>query len=371
MVALIYLGGGWYFSGEIHSRALDGAARRASTDFDPDLTVEAIGGGTVTLAPIDEAPDALAIEGVWGLRWEDGYAQVGRIIDSTGDRVQRELTGLEGELPPIGAEAEMDTRAFPDPAAAGLDVEDVLIAGPLGEYPAWFVDAERPTWVIAVHGNSMSRLDTVRVLPALRDAGHPSLTISIRNDPGAPEDPSGLLRFGLTEWRDLEAAVSHALDAGSQGVILLGYSMGGGVIGAFLERSALAAEVRAVVLDAPMLNFSETVDDNATRERVPLIGTPLPPGLIGVAKFLADVRYDVQWDELDYLDRTDVYDMPILVSHGTEDDTVPIGTSEELKRLVPSVELITCPGAGHIQCWNLDPNAYEARVTTFLEQAIP
>jgi pimeloyl-ACP methyl ester carboxylesterase len=370
LVALVYLGGGWYFSGEIQSRALDGAARRASTLFDPDLTVKAIGGGTVTLAPIEEPPNGLATEGVWGLRWEVGYGQVGRIVDRAGDRVERELTLLDGELPAVGAEAELDTRSYPDPETAGLAVEDVRVEGPLGEYPAWFVDAEGPTWVVAVHGNSMSRLDVVRVLPTLRDAEYPSLTISIRNDPGAPEDPSGLLRFGLTEWRDLEAAVRHALAAGSEGVVLLGYSMGGGVIGAFLERSPLADEVRAVVLDAPMLNFSETVDDNATRERVPLIGTPLPPGLISVAKFLADLRYDVRWSELDYLDQPEVYDMPVLVFHGTEDDTVPVGTSDELKRLVPAVRLIRCEGADHTQCWNLDPQAYQTQVTTFLDEAI-
>jgi hypothetical protein len=124
----------------------------------------------------------------------------------------------------------------------------------------------------------MSWIDNVRVLPALRNAGYPTLTITYRNDAGVPEDPSGLLRYGLTEWKDLEAGVEYAIDQGSAGVVLMGLSMGGGVIAAFLERSDLASEVRALVLDAPMLDFSQTIDDNASRERLPVIGTPFLPG---------------------------------------------------------------------------------------------
>ena len=53
--------------------------------------------------------------------------------------------------------------------------------------------------------------------------------------------------------------------------------MGGGVIAAFLERSDLAGEVRACVLDAPMLDFSQTINDNASRERLPSSGLPFLP----------------------------------------------------------------------------------------------
>ena len=121
-----------------------------------------------------------------------------------------------------------------------------------------------------------------------------------RNDTGAPEDPSGKLRYGLTEWRDLEAAVQYALDSGATDVVLAGYSMGGGVIMAFLQRSKLRDDVRAVILDAPMLDFSATVDDNASREEdVP--GVPLPSSLTAVAKQIAAWRFGVEWDQLNYL----------------------------------------------------------------------
>jgi pimeloyl-ACP methyl ester carboxylesterase len=205
--------------------------------------------------------------------------------------------------------------------------------------------------------------------PPFENAGYPTLTITYRNDAGAPEDPSGLLRYGLTEWKNLEAAVEYAIERGSAGVVLMGVSMGAGVIAAFLQRSDLAEEVRALVLDAPMLDFSQTIDDNASRERLPVIGTPLPPGLTAMAKMIARVRWGIEWSDLDYLDDPSIFSMPILVFHGTRDETVPIATSDELKRLVPETQLVRCPGAGHIECWNLDQQAYESKMISFLDDA--
>ena len=85
----------------------------------------------------------------------------------------------------------------------------------------------KDTWAIVVHGNSLSAADGLRMVPILTGAGYPTLVATYRNDPGAPEDPSGKLRYGLTEWEDLEAMVRYALDEGSDGVVLDGYSMGG------------------------------------------------------------------------------------------------------------------------------------------------
>jgi hypothetical protein len=379
LIAVFYAGGGWFFSNVLDERALDGASRRASTEPAYDLEVARVGDGTIDLLAQGDPPDALAKDGLFGLRWAGGYGQVGAVravgtpVPDGASGVQREFTLLDGEMPEPGAPAELDVRAFPtDPADAGLGFDDVIVPGPLGDLPAWFVEGEDPgTWAIVVHGNSMSRLDCLRVLPILADAGLPTLTATYRNDAGAPEDPSGKLRYGLTEWEDLEAAVAYALGRGAEEVVLVGFSMGGGVVAAFLQRSDLASSVRAVILDAPMLNFSATVDDNASRETLPLVGIPVPPSLTAVAKWMAGWRFDVAWGDLDYLADADAFDVPFLVVHGTEDTTVPIATSEEFERLRPDiVALVRCRGAEHIECWNLDPERYAERVLRFLRQTV-
>lgn len=372
-LVVFHLGGGWYFSNVIHDRALSGEQRRASTDFDPDLEVAAITEDTIVLRPTQgEGPRSLDLDGEFGLRWDDGYGRVGDVLEANDGGVARSFGVMTGETPTTGDLAQLDARAYPDidqlPLPEGY--EEVAIEGPLGTYPAWFVSGTDDTWVIVVHGNSMSRLDNVRFLPALETAGYPTLTITHRNDAGAPEDPSGLLRYGLTEWEDLEAAVRYALDQGVADVALFGDSMGGGVIAAFLQRSELAPYVDAVVFDAPMLDFSATVDDNASRE--PLVGPiTVPPTLTWSAKRIADLRFDVNWDALDYMDDPSIFDLPILVYHGVEDRTIPIATSEALAALQPdTVELIACPGADHIECWNVDPEGMETGIVGFLDRTI-
>ena len=181
--------------------------------------------------------------------------------------------------------------------------------------------------------------------------------------------PSGFLRYGETEWADLEAAVAYAVGHGSDGVVLFGDSMGGGIIESFLLRSEHAEDVRAVVLDAPMLNFSRTVDDNAARE--PLVGPlTVPASLTWAAKTITSFRYDVEWSALNYLgDGLDA--APTLIVHGDHDLTVPIGTSRDAAARHPgTVTLVECPGADHIECWNLDPKKMQRLVTDFLAGAL-
>lgn len=374
LVALFYLGGGWYFSNLLDERALDAAAIRVATEeLEPNVEVVALSdadgvAASITLRPlIDDL--GVAAEGVQGLRWADGYGRTEPTETPDGETLDRRFALIQGDLPLPGTAAELDVRAFPmDPAESGLGIRSLTVPGRLGDYPAWLGAADGPTWAIVVHGNSLSPADGLRMVPILTEAGLPTLVATYRNDPGAPEDPSGKLRYGLTEWQDLEAMVRYALGQGSDGVVLDGYSMGGGVVMAFLQRSSLAGDVRAVILDAPMLDFSTTVDDNASREALPVLGLPLPQSLTSVAKWMADLRFDVDWPQLDYLADTSRYDVPFLVFHGTDDTTVPIGTSRTFASLLPElVDLIECEGAEHIGCWNLDPEGYGASVQAFVE----
>ena len=375
LVALFYLGGGFYFSNVLDERALDGAAMRAATEtLEPNVEVielsDAAGlEATITLRPLEDDL-GVATEGVQGLRWADGYGRLQPVGAVDGETLERGFALVNGDLPLPGTPAELDVRAYPmAPADSGLGLQAVTVPGPLGDYPAWLGPADGQTWAIVVHGNSLSPADGLRMVPILTEAGFPTLVTTYRNDPGAPQDPSGKLRYGLTEWQDLEAMVRYALEQGSDGVVLDGYSMGGGIVMAFLQRSELVGEVRSVILDAPMLDFSTTVDDNASRETLPVLGLPLPQSLTSVAKWMADLRFEVHWPQLDYLADASRYDVRFLVFHGTDDTTVPIGTSREFADLLPEqVDLLECDGAEHIGCWNLDPETYAAAVRAFLNQ---
>jgi pimeloyl-ACP methyl ester carboxylesterase len=193
----------------------------------------------------------------------------------------------------------------------------------------------------------------------------PVLDIAYRNDAGAPLDPSHRYGYGATEWRDLEAAVQYARDHGAEHVVLFGSSMGGSIVASFLEHSPSASAVRGVVLDAPALDFRATVDYGATKRSLPL-GLPIPGVLTSVAEWIAGWRYDVDWAAEDYVPG-DWLHVPALVFHGTEDDTVPLSTTDAFSAAHPAlVQAVRVTGAGHVESWNVDPAAYSARESAFL-----
>ncbi len=193
------------------------------------------------------------------------------------------------------------------------------------------------------------------------------LSIHYRNDDGQPSDPSGWYRYGLTEWRDLEGAISYAIDHGADRVVLVGLSSGAGVALSFMYQSPLAERVVGLVFDTPNIDLSRTVDYGAEQRSIPGTGIPIPRALTALTKVIVSVRYDVDWDALDYTDDIDLIEVPLLVFHGTADPTVPVDVSERLAAARPDiVTLHLVEGADHVQSWNVDPDAYARVVREFL-----
>ncbi len=364
VLVLFHLAGGWYFSGVIYSSALE--PDPSTTDF--DIPVVAIGTESITLSTA-EGPDELLVPGVWGLEWASGYGQLTELIATGEDTVEWRLELVTGSRPVAGDLAQHDGKAYPgDPMVAfRFAFTDVTYPSSLGENPAWFIDGDQTTWVVLVHGIGLTRRDVLRPLKAIVGNGYPALVISYRNHPEAPADPSGRLQYGLTEWEDLEAAVQYALAEGASDVVLLGYSMGGGIVTNFLYESPLADRVRGVILDAPMLDLGAAVDHGAASRSLPLVGLPIPGTLTATAKWMAGIRYDVEWGRLDYLERAEEVNVPVLLFHGLEDDIVPVATSNALAELVPGLATYhTVENAKHLESWNLNPGEYDRLLTGFL-----
>jgi pimeloyl-ACP methyl ester carboxylesterase len=289
---------------------------------------------------------------------------VGAILRIDDEQVMREFSVIQG-APEIGELARLDSFAFPeDPQEAhGIGFREVTITSELGGFPAWFVEGSGKAWVLFVHGRGASRREALRMLPTVADLGFPSLAITYRNDVEAPASPDGFYRFGKTEWEDLEAAADYALQHGAKELVLVGYSMGGGIVTNFLYESPLAERVRAVILDAPLLDFGAAVDWGVRNVVVPGI-------VITTGKIIAESRFDLDFDELNYLKRADELTVPILLFHGDDDPTAPVTTSDALAEARPDiVTYVRVADAGHVRSWNAGPAAYEALVRDFLEQA--
>ncbi len=362
-----------YLAGRIQS---DGLAVKPYP-VERNLTLSPSDGDTVSIRSSDAHESRmLRAPSTFGLEWEGGYGRVsGPVVSQTEGRVVRRLEVVTGKPPADGTRAELDLVAFPDDPkfALGPDVSEVTYTSPRGRFPAWFVRGNGPdqkTWAILVHGKGGSRMEMFRMTRATRAAGMPSLDITYRNDEGGPLDPSGYYGYGLTEWRDLEGAVAYATAHGAERVVFGADSMGGGIVASYLRHQAegetgsktRGPEVVGLVLDAPMLDFGETVTFGASKLHVPGIVT-------ATAKRIAAARYDIDWDALDYLSDNSWLKVPALVFHGTADLTVPIATSRELAKEQPDlVTLVETEGVEHVRSWNADPKAYDAAIESFIER---
>lgn len=373
---LFYGAGGYVFSNMIHADAL--TPQPPTPDY--GVYVRAVDGDSVTLFSEEERDDTLQ-PGSAGLSWEGGYGQLGAIAAVDGLEVTRGFLLVSGELPAIctgtvGACEPVDIEGvtYPtDPSDVGLEFEEGTYQSAVGPMSAWRVDAGDGTvWAVHAHGWRASRREALRSLPVYHRAGVTSLVIDYRNDPDAPRDPSGLYRFGLTEWEDVEGAVSYALGQGAERVVLVGYSTGASAEMAFMQRSDLAGRVSAVVFDAPNVDMGATVRTEAARRTIPGTPIPVPGSLTAVAMWLADLRWGVGWGEIDYTDGAgDYLVVPTLVFHGADDTRVPVDVSRRLQAAAPDqVELVVVEEAGHVASWNVDPGRYERILGGFLEEAL-
>ncbi len=355
VVATVSVGAaGWYASG----RLLE--IRRVAPYY--DVQILGLGRGTVTLHRTEKT----ALEGVWGLDGDGGYAQVGRIVSIGRSQVMREFRLLQGNFE-VGQRVAVDPWAFPgDPTQAfGIPYSDVEVPSELGQLPAWYVSGPRDTWVIFVHGRDASRREALRMLKPIVDLGFPSLVITYRNDPEAPRSPDGLYHLGETEWKDADSAATYALDHGAEHLTMVGFSMGGAIVSEFLHRSTHANRVIGVVFDAPVLDWGATVD---------LVGRDhgVPGPLMSFAKSIFSMRFEARWRELNEMEGGTRLLEPVLLFHGTADTTVPVETSDALAATRPDlVTYVRVGGAGHVEAWNLAQARYDPAVRRFLSRIAP
>lgn len=372
LAAAFFGGGGWYFSGQIRSGALvpDPAAPMPAFN---DAKVVALSAGHIQLRAIGDRK-ALVSRELDGIAWRGGLGHLGASVSIAGAVVTRPLTVTAGSRPTVGQLVALDRAYYlGDPhAALGIPVRDVVIGGPRGALPAWYFPGRGRTFVIAVHGQNGSRRDVLRIVSIVHRIGFPALAVTYRNDLGVYRDPSGYLRYGQTEWTDLQAAVRWSLSHGARHIVLAGQSMGGAVVAAFLEHSTLAPKVTRVLFDAPMLDFRAVVDYQASRRSLPLIGTGVPAPLTWTAEEIAAARFGINWGATDYLANTSWLKVPALITEGTSDTRVPITVAARLRQLKPAlVTLARFAHAGHLESWNINPARYTSLLGSFLSPVAP
>ncbi|MEO7421639.1 MAG: alpha/beta fold hydrolase [Ornithinibacter sp.] len=348
-------------------------ARRVLTP-DPlrpdDVVIHDIGPASVIL----DATTQTVGRGRYGLWLEGGtgHARLGEVLGIEAGHVERGLLGVDrGHLAPGPARWNQYFYGGPPDVSLGVPTEHVTYAGELGPMPAWVVPppggvGER--WAVLVHGRGAQLEETVRAVPALINAGWTCLAPTYRNDDGVPGGADNRYALGLSEWRDIEAAIHYAAGRGASEVLLVGWSMGGAIVLQLLDRSPVSSLVSRVVLDAPVIDWGDVLSHHARGHR-------LPPHIGSLARVMMRQRWghrllgvheSVDLALTDWVRRAAELQHRLLLIHSADDEFVPVGPSRGLARARPDlVTLQEWSIAGHCKEWNTDPVRWERLVGDF------
>ncbi|BCW83960.1 hypothetical protein NicSoilE8_16330 [Arthrobacter sp. NicSoilE8] len=267
---------------------------------------------------------------------------------------------------------------YSKPEQLGLPYQDVEIPVDNGVAPAWrfdpFAGVVTPgVWAIHIHGMGGRRAGTLRGIPVARRLGLTSLVVTFRNDGDAPPSYDGRYSLGQGEWRDVEAAINYAISNGAERIVLFGWSLGAAIA---LQTAALSpncSRVAGMVLDAPVFDWRTTLAANAKAAGLPQPLVHLGFGILRskALRWVTGLAEPICLDSLDWLTRAMELKKPILVLHGSKDDTTPFEASRKAASLRPDlVSLVEFQAEGHSLEWNVDPEKWERSVADWFH-ALP
>jgi pimeloyl-ACP methyl ester carboxylesterase len=350
-------------------------ARRALTpdrQRPDDTSILAVDDGVVTLGLTPET----VMPGRYGL-WLDqstGHARLGDLLDVDEDRgrVRREVLGVDrGHLTPGFGRWNQYFYAGPPDRALGVRTEYVEVLTELGTMPAWVVRSSTPSsrWAVLVHGRGARRDEGLRAVRPLVDNGVNVIIPSYRNDLGARRGADGRYNLGLSEWRDIEDAGLWAVQQGARELVLVGWSMGGAIVLQTLSRSWLADHVSHVVLDGPVVDWTDVLRHHARVHGIPDPIGGLSRVLMGKrwARRLVGVHNPLDVAETDWVTRAGELRHRMLLIHSADDEFVPVGPSQALAAARP--DLVTMEDwdtARHTKEWNVHPERWERSVAEFV-----
>jgi alpha-beta hydrolase superfamily lysophospholipase len=375
LVLLFYLGLGFFFAGMIYDDVFEvrpGTPGATQTGTLTALDAPDSGSGgtvTVTLDAEDADPDKYA-NATMGIAVGDSLIVAGPVTTADGAVTTRPVLDLVGAAPEPGAAAGINRDVWTSPDQLDLVSFDVAITSDGADYPAWVIPSSSDTWAVLIHGKGGYPPEMLRMTTTLHERGVNALLISYVNDPGVPASSDGRYGYGTIEVPQVEAALQYALDQGAERIILGGASHGAAIALATLQTSPLADSVDAVILDSPPADLATNIDAIGDTRSLPVVGWPIPESVETVAIWIAELRYGIDFDDYDWLSEAGQMTAPTLIFQGGLDTTVNLAVARELAEAMgATATLVEQPEAQHVGSWNVDPAAYGAAITEFLDGA--
>jgi pimeloyl-ACP methyl ester carboxylesterase len=236
-----------------------------------------------------------------------------------------------------------------DPLSKGLAYDDLRLATPDGELlHAWYIPAHAAHGtVLYLHGNGGNISSILPDVLVLHELGLNLLLLDYRGYGESSGSPSeqGMYTDVQTAWDYLTATRGIAATQ----IVIVGYSMGGGVAAWLAERTAPAGLI--------LINTFTSMKDR---------GSELYPYL--PVRQLMRYHYPI-------LERLPQITSPILIAHARDDRTIPIEHGYRLHAAAaspfPVLETDGGHGAGIAAVARLYPHELQAFLVTVLQQPDP
>ena len=355
-------------------------ARRLTAPVGPrdfDLTIRDVEvDGDRRLLILDRTRETAA-RGVYNLWVETGdWVRVSdEVLDRGSDQIARVVTDPADDfLPSAGDRFSWSGIYFANPADAGLSAREIPINTPAGAASACLIagQGDGSTWAIHIHGLGSSRAGTLRGAQVAAEMGYTSLVISYRNDSEGPRFGTGRSMLGFTEAEDAEAAVGYAIQNGAQRIVLFGWSMGAAIALRVASRARERGVIVGLILDSPVLNWIDVIKANCARSSLPAVtGHLATPWLtLDPLARMVGLPGAIPLGEFDWVHRAEELNVPMLILHGTRDDSVPISVSEALRHRRPDLVELETFDSGHTLAWNSDPSRWRSAVSGWLAKQL-
>lgn len=349
-------------------------ARRLTAPAAPrifDLTIRDIEHDHGTQRVVLDRTDQTTADGIYNLWLEHGgWAQLSAEATDRGpDQIARTVTGTSPGLKLVaGDRASWSGIYYATPADAGLNARDITITSPAGPCPAWRIDGDPSIWAIHIHGLGSTRAGTLRGVQVATELGYTSLVITYRNTTEGLRVGTGRTTLGHTETTDVDEAIGYAVRRGAQHIVLFGWSMGAAIALQLAARARLDGLITALVLDSPVLDWTETIRANCARSGLPGgVGLLAIPWLsTGPFASMVGLPTPVPLRRFDWMTRTADLTTPTLILHGMRDNSAPIRLSQALRDRGPDIVTLETFDADHTLTWNSDPERWRAVVSGWL-----
>ena len=315
--------------------------------------------------------DQTTAGGIYNLWLEhSGWVQLAAEVSDHGPgRIARTVTGTSPGLSLTpGDRASWSGIYYATPADAGLKARDIALITPAGRCPAWRIDGDPSTWAIHIHGLGSSRAGTLRGAEVAIELGYTSLVITYRNTAEGPRVGTGRSTLGHTETTDVDEAIGYAVRRGAERIVLFGWSMGAAIALQLAARPRHDGLITALVLDSPVLDWTETIKANCARSGLPpTAGVLAVPWLIaGPLASMVGLSKPIPLGQFDWIARTAQLTTPMLILHGMRDSSAPIRLAQALRDRRHDIVTLETFDADHTLAWNSDPERWRAVVSGWL-----